>query len=422
MTARWTRPQWCWLLYDVANAAFALVVRAVFAPLFFMLCAKDLWPKELATGYWGLVSSAAGIVAGVFSLYCGALADARGRRKGFLGLFLALGVAATLGLCRTGAGDGVAILWLYFGSLASYMIANSFYDSLLFAVAAPRDFHRLSSTAYGWGYVGGLIPFLLCLAVGWLLKDEFHTAKVAFVIGGVWWAALSVPLFAGVREKPEMRTVRWYDGFRELFRTARELGRYREALLFLVAYFLYIDGVSTILLMATPISVEIGIGQTVLLLTMLGVQIVGCPGTLLFGRLAERFGARRMVYAALAIYVVTALLVGGMTLTADTGVKTRLFLAVALLIATAQGGIQSLSRSLFGMLVPPEKASEFFGVYNIFGKFTTIVGPVLIYCASRWLGRSEYGVVMLIVPFVLGGWLLSRVKFPEEAKENDEIV
>ena len=415
MTTQWTKPQWCWLLYDVANAAFALVVRAVFAPLFFMLCAKDLWPDGLATGYWGLVSSAAGIAAGVCSLYCGALADACGRRKGFFGFFLALGVGATLGLCLTGRGDGEAILWLYFGALASYMIANSFYDSLLFAVAAPRDFHRLSTVAYGWGYVGGLVPFLGCLAAGWLLKDEFRTAKVAFVIAGAWWAALSLPLFAGVRENAaERRAVRWYDGFRELLRTGRELKHYRGALLFLVAYFLYIDGVSTILLMATPISVEIGISQMVLLLTMLGVQVVGCPSTILFGRLAQRFGARRMVYWALAVYVATAALVGGMTLTAHTGVKTALFGLVALLIATAQGGIQSLSRSLFGMLVPPEKASEFFGIYNIFGKFTTIVGPVLIYCASRLLGRSEYGVVMLIVPFVLGGWLLSKVKFPKE--------
>ena len=410
---RWTVPQFCWLLYDVANAAFALVVRAVFAPLFFMDCAGALWPDGRATAYWGLVSSASGIAAGVISLYCGALADARRRRKGALGFFVLTGVAATLLLPLAGKGDGVMILICYFAGLASYMAANSFYDSLLFAVAHPSDFHRLSTQAYGWGYVGGLIPFLVCLAVGFLLGNPAETARVAFVIGAIWWGGLTLPLLFGVKEAGAAAPrVRWYEGFRVLCHTVRELGHCRGAVLFLVAYFLYIDGVSTILLMATPISVDIGIKQTHLLLTMLGVQLVGCPCTILFGRLAARFGARRMVYAALAVYIVTALLVGVMTLTESVAVKTGLFLGVALLIAAAQGGIQSLSRSLFGMLIPAEKASEFFGIYNIFGKFTTIVGPVLIYAASLWWGRTEYGIILLIVPFVLGGTLLSRVKFP----------
>ncbi len=410
-----SRPQFCWLLYDVANAAFALVVRAVFAPLFFMYCAGALWPEGRATGYWGLVSSAAGIVAGFFSLYLGALADARGRRKAALGGFVLLGVAATLGLCGVGVGDGWQILLLYFGALASYMIANSFYDSLLLSVTVPSNFHRLSTLAYGWGYVGGVIPFAVCLLLGQMLENPLTMARVAFAIGAVWWGLLSLPVLLGVREHHGARPeTRWYQGFRELARTARELSRYRNALLFLVAYFLYIDGVSTILLMATPISVDIGIDSKLLLATMLGLQLVGFPCTIFFGRLAERFGARRMVYVALVIYGMMALGVGAMTLSRDAEVKRALFLLVALLIGTAQGGIQSLSRSLFGSLVPAARAAEFFGMYNIFGKFTTVLGPVLIYFAGCWWGRAEYGIVLLIVPFALGGWLLSRVRFPEK--------
>ncbi len=414
---RLTRPQWCWLAYDPGNAAFALVVRAVFAPLFFMECARGAWSDADATGYWGLVSSAAGVAAGFFSLYLGAVADARGRRKVALGMFVLLGVLAGIGLCWTGPGDDRAILLLYFTALAAYMIGNSFYDALLLSVAKPSEFHFLSSFAYGCGYVGGMIPFLVCLAWGWYSRDSLGTAYAAFVIASIWWGVFTLPLLLGVRETPGKRLdTRWFDGFRELAATVRELGKYRNALLFLVAYFLYIDGVSTILLMATPISVDIGMPQWLLLATILGLQVIGFPSTVGFGSLARRVGARRMVYAALLLYVLTALLIGLLSISETYEVRIGLFLAAALLIALAQGGIQSLSRSLFGMLIPQEKAAEFFGVYNIFGKFTTILGPVLVYLAGRWWGHTEYGIVLLIVPFAAGGLLLSRVRFPDNAK------
>ena len=166
--------------------------------------------------------------------------------------------------------------------------------------------------------------------------------------------------------------------------------------------------------MATPISVEIGMSETLLMVVILGLQVIGFPATVFSGVLARHFGVRKIVYAALVLYIITASLIGVLSLCSNYQSKLIIFLTAALLIALAQGGIQSLSRSLFGLLIPPAKAAEYFGVYNIFGKFTTVLGPVLIYLVSLIWQRSEYGIVLLVVPFTVGGVLLSRVEFPEK--------
>lgn len=409
---RLNKTQWCWLLYDPGNAAFALLVRAVFAPLFFMLCAQNHWSESVATGNWGIVCSLAGIAAGALSLFFGALADAGACRKRYLAVATAVGIVATLGLAMVS--DYRAVLVLYFIALAAFMAGNSFYDSLLVSVAKAHEFSFLSTFAYGFGYLGGFIPFVLILGAGAFIKDSVLTARAAFVLAAVWWGVFTVPLMLAVREQVSTRQpIPWYHGFAQLCKTLAEIACCRNALIFLIAYFLYIDGVSTILLMATPISVDIGMSQMLLMLTILGLQVIGFPATIGFGLLARRFGARKMVYTALTLYVITAVLIGILALCENYHTKLILFLSAALLIALAQGGIQSLSRSLFGTLIPEGKAAEFFGVYNIFGKFTTVLGPVLVCIAGRLWGESVYGIVMLIVPFLLGGWLLSKVKFPD---------
>ncbi len=411
---RLDKPQWCWLLYDPGNAAFALLVRAVFAPLFFLFCVKiqGHWSESEATANWALTCSLSGVAAGILSLYFGALADAAGRRKLALAIASFGGSTATLALAFTS--DYRCVLVLYFAALAAYMAGNSFYDSLLVFVASPAEYSLLSSFAYGFGYLGGLLPFIGILTLGLLLKDKIVIARCAFILAAVWWAVFTIPLLCKVQEKAagESRQLRWYDGFRQLWISLKHAFGNRNIRIFLIAYFLYIDGVSTILLMATPISVEIGIGENLLMAVMLMLQIIGLPATIFVGRWASRWNARNVVYILLLFYILAAVLVGGLSLTVKYEIKLGLFLAVALLIALAQGGIQALSRSLFGLLVPPGQAAEFFSVYNIFGKFTTLLGPVLIYLSSMWLGRSEYGVVMLIVPFLLGGWMLKKVDFP----------
>lgn len=407
---RLNKAQWCWLLYDPGNAAFALLVRAVFAPLFFMACARGVWSESAATANWGIVCSAAGVFAGVCSLYFGALADAYARRKMALTISTAIGAAATLLLAAVS--DHRFILIVYFIALAAYMVSNSFYDSLLISVARPEEFSWLSTFAYGFGYLGGLVPFLGILIGAFFIKESLLVARISFVTAAVWWVLFTLPLLFKVRENSEgVHQVCWYDGFRQLAKTLCEVGKNHNVRVFLIAYFLYIDGVSTILLMATPISVEIGMSETLLMMTILGLQVIGFPATVAAGVLARKFGARTIVYLELGSYIVTAALIGVLTLLTDFRSKVAVFLLAALFIALSQGGIQALSRSLFGTLIPPGKAAEYFGVYNIFGKFTTILGPVLIYAVSQFWQRSEYGIVLLIVPFTIGGILLSRVDF-----------
>ncbi len=416
---KFTRAQSGWILYDVANAAFALSVRTVFAPLFFMTISTGAIPADRATSLLLYAASAAGLAAGVLAPWLGTLADARGNRKTYLGWFLAAGLAATFGLCLAGPGDVWPVLALYFFGMVAYMGANSFYDSLLMDVASRGSCHKISSVAYAWGYIGGMIPFVIALGVVFLWEERpLAGMKAAFVIAALWWAFFSIPLFRNVRERRRDCGGRLspMDGFRRLASTAREIGRYRNAVIFLIAYFLYIDGVGTIAMAATPISVGIGISREWLLGTILALQLIGCPFTILYGRLSRKVPARKLIYLAIGVYLAIALLVGLLPLLPDPRQKLVVFLLAAFLIGTSQGGIQSLSRSLFSRLIPRERAAEFFGFYNIFGKFTTVLGPVLVGIAVSRFHCSEYGILMLAVPFLAGGWLLSRVKIPGEGE------
>lgn len=416
-----TRAQLSWICYDMANAAFALIVRTVYAPLFFKGYSAEGMDETLATSIWGYVSAGAGLAAGVIAPWLGSVADANSGRKRYLFFFLFLGIVATLALCLTGRGDATPMLIFYFTALVAYMASNSFYDALLPDIAPRGASDKLSSLAYAWGYIGGVIPFLVCLGVSLLLKDAPGIAfRFAFIAAAVWWIALAVPMFRLVheRKRPASRKIGALDGLRKLWRTGREIGKHRDAALFLVAYFLYIDGVGTILLMATPISVDIGIPADWLLLTILALQFLAFPFTILYGVFARKFGARRMLYTAIGVYVAIALLVGLIPLCDSPGAKRGIFLVAAFLIGTSQGGIQSLSRSFFTRLIPNGQSAEFFGFYNIFGKFTTILGPLLVGFAGWLFASSEIGIALLAIPFLLGACLLAKVRLPSERRRG----
>lgn len=404
-----------WVAYDMANAAYALIVRTVFAAIFFKYCADGIWGKENTTAYWGYICSLAGIAAGAVSITLGFFADKHNCKKKYLAFFVLAGVLATAGTAFVQQGMAWWVLGLSFISLGCYMSANSFYDSLLIAAAPVSLRDKLSSFAYACGYVGGVIPFIPCLVLSFLMSDKIMAIRYSFFIAAFWWLLLTLPMLFLLKEKKENterdRSLNFVSNFKELLKN-------RNVLLFLVAYFLYIDGVGTIYTMASPIAADIGITTPQLLAVILGLQFLAFPCTLFYGRLSDRFHPRNLVLAAIGIYVLISLLALLLAIPLFKEYRLGIFITLAVLIGTSQGGIQSLSRSLFSRIVPADKAAEFYGFYNLFGKFTTIVGPLLVGMATALWGKAELGIAFLAVPFLAGGYLLTKVDFSTEGNKT----
>ncbi len=406
--------QRAWALYDPGNAAYALIVRTVFAPFFFKYCVADSFSDAESTSTWGIIASLSGIAAGIIAPGLGVFADSFRIKKYLLAFFVFTGVMSTALLGFTDRGAVTSVITLSFISLGSYMIANSFYDSLLIDVAPRGKRDELSSWAYAWGYVGGIVPFIICLAVVKVagMNDILAASRFAFIFSGVWWTALTLPMLRQVRERrrhPDDREkLYWGAAFRRVFAN-------RNVMIFLIAYFLYIDGVGTIYLLATPIAQDIGISTSLIMFTVLGLQFLAFPCTIAYGRLSRRVAVRRLIWMAIGVYMVIALLAGLLPLLPSYREKLVVFLILAALIGSSQGGIQALSRSLYSRLIPAKNAAEFFGVYNLFGKFTTIMGPLLVGLSTWMWGRAEYGIMMLVFLFGSGALLLGKVEIPATA-------
>lgn len=399
-----------WVVYDMANAAYALIVRTVFAAILFKYCADDVWGKENTTAYWGYICSIAGMVAGAVSITLGYRADKFHCKKTYLAAFVLTGVLATSAMAFMEKGMAWGVLLLSFISLGCYMSANSFYDSLLLEVAPKELRDRLSSLAYACGYIGGVIPFIPCLILSAVMADKIAAVRISFIIAACWWGVLTLPVLFKVKEKEQENerndSLNFISNFKELLKN-------KNILLFLIAYFLYIDGVGTIYTMAAPIATDIGITTAQLLIVILCLQFLAIPFTLLYGKLSVRFHPRNLVLAAIGIYVVIALLALLLALPSLKDHRLLIFIILAFLIGTSQGGIQSLSRSLFSRIVPAAKAAELFGFYNLFGKFTTIVGPLLVGLATLLWGKAELGIAFLALPFLAGAFLLTKVDFTQ---------
>ncbi len=407
-----------WVLYDWANSAFVLTMTAIFPIFFLSFSGSGLAPGQ-ATQRFAWTSSLALLVVALLAPVLGALADYAGIKKRLLGIFLALGAAATAAMFLLRQGDWLTAAVLF--GLANIGAQGSFvfYDSLLPHVAREHEMDRVSTTGYAIGYLGSSILLVLQLAV--ILKPALFglpsgdglPTRLAFLSVAVWWVLFSVPLFLRVREPPprleadERGEVSPADAvhvaFRRVGETFHELKRYREALLMLVAFLVYNDGIGTIIRMAAIYGAEIGIGQTDLMGAILAVQLIGIPFAFLFGALAGRFGARRMILAGLGVYVAIAVL-GFFMRTAPH------FWLLAILVGMVQGGTQGLSRSLFASLIPRHKSAEFFSFYGVLEKFAGILGPAIFGLTSALTGSSRPAILSVIAFFLVGGFLLTRVR------------
>jgi UMF1 family MFS transporter len=397
--------QWAWGLTAWANHAFITTVAVGLFPIFF----DKYWASGLSgttsTFYLGLTNSSANFAVMLIAPWLGALADRRGQKKLWFGIFTLLGGLATARLALVGRGQWELALLAYgLGSLG-FWAGSSFQDALITQVAEPRESNRVSAFGFALGYLGGGILFvvnvLLVTHPAWFkLSDAAAAMRVAFLGVAAWWVLFSVPLFRYVREAPPVaERTSWH----ELVETMRRVLRDRPVLNFLLGYWLYIDGISTVQLMAVDFGTKLGFPSNALITALLLVQFISFPCALLFGRLGDRIGTRRAIYLGLAVFV-------ALTAYAYFMRSVSQFYVLAAIVGTVQGGVQALSRSYFMRLIPRERSGEYFGFYNMLAKFAAVLGPAAMGIVALTTGNQRLSILVLILFFVIGGWLLSRVR------------
>ncbi|HEU4700106.1 MAG TPA: MFS transporter [Gemmatimonadales bacterium] len=411
-----------WAMYDWANSAMmTIVVTAVF-PIYFASVAAAGLPPTVATQRFSVATTLGLAVIAVLAPILGALADYGAAKLRLLGAFLLLGAGATAAMFWIERGDWALALFLFILANVGANGSFVFYDALLPHVARPDEMDRVSTAGYALGYVGGGLLLLVSLAMiqrpglfglphgaGLTPAQATLPARLSFLLTGLWWIGFSIPLFRRVRE-PAPTPRRPEDAGRsavaaslaQLGRTLRELARYRQALLLLVAFLIYNDGIGTIIRMATIYGTELGLGQGAMIAAIVLVQFVGIPFAFLFGMLAGRIGAKRAIFLGLLVYVAIGVLGYYMQTSRD-------FLVLATLVGVVQGGTQALSRSLFASMIPRQKSGEFFGFFSVFEKFAGIFGPLVFSLVIAWTGSSRLSILSVIGFFVVGGLLLAGV-------------
>ena len=407
-----------WAMYDVANSAFSTTVITAIFPVYFTSVAAAGLPPGEATRLIARTTTIALATSAVLAPFLGALADYAPIKKRLLGLFMAIGCIAAGCLALVGRGDWfLAAICFGIGNVG-FTASLTFYDSLLPHIARDDDIDRVSTGGYALGYLGGGV--LLALNVAWILspatfglRDAPQASRLSFASVALWWFLFSIPLFRRVPE-PTTRAGRGAQSLAALtaaslaglVHTIRELSRYRNALLLLVAFVIYADGIGTIQRLATSYGAELGIEQGALITAILLVQFAGVPFAFLFGMLAGRIGAKASVFVGLGVYVI-------LTIAAYYMKTERDFYILAFMVATVQGGTQALSRSLFASMIPKARSSEFFGFFSIFEKFGAILGPAVFEMASRTTGSSRNAILSVVVFFVAGAAVLALVDVRE---------
>ena len=402
------RPVIAWALCDWANSAFATTVMAGFFPVFF----KQYWSAgteaAVSTFQLGLANGIGSLVIALLAPLLGAMADRGGARVRMLAFFTLLGALMTALLYTVGQGQWFAAGLIYLMAGIGFSGGVIFNDALLVDVSQPREFDLVSAYGYSLGYAGGGLLLVVNAAMvanpaSFGLADAAAAVRIAFPMVAGWWLLFTVPALLWVREQKPARPLALpaaaVAGFRELRATIAEVRRYRPLLWFLLAYWMYIDGVNTIIKMAVDYGLSLGFPQQSLIAALLITQFVAFPAALAFGWIGGRIGARNGIFIAIAIY-------SAATIAAFWMRDINHFYLLAGTIGLVQGGIQSLSRSYFASLIPPGKQGEFFGFYNMMGKFAAVLGPLMVGVTALIANDTRYGMLSIIVLFAGGAWLL----------------
>lgn len=394
-----------WILYDVGNSAFVLLV-ATLIPIFFNALAEEGGLSSVDyLAYWGYAASAVTIITAVLSPILGTLADTRGFKKPIFILCLVVGVA---GCCAMGlAKTWLPFLLIFVFAKVGFSGSLVFYDSMLSDVTTPDRMDVVSSRGYAWGYIGSCVPFVVCLALvlgsGAIGLSQMTALNIALFITAAWWLAMTLPLLKTYRQlhyvEVEKHAIR--QSFARIGHTLRHLHEDKQVFWFLLAFFCYIDGVYTIIDMATAYGTALGLDTTGLLLALLVTQIVAFPSALIFGRLSAKYPSTTLIPVCIAAYAGIALFAFFLT-------QQWQFWVLAFVVGMFQGGVQALSRSHFAKIIPPEKSGEYFGLFDICGKGASFLGTMIVSVGSQLTGSANVGVGSLIVLFVVG-FVLFRV-------------
>jgi UMF1 family MFS transporter len=424
-----------WVLYDVANSAFILTVITVLFPILYELVfmaphVSDGIAKYIMVGgeevlnpaytsFWEdgsrifkYLTSFIALTVAVFSPLMGAWSNYRGNKKKFFKIFLTIGIIGGVGIAIPGY-DWVILLCLFTISSLGYNFTNVLYDAFLVDVTSEERMDEVSATGYAWGYIGSLVPFFVgiipyaLVTFGILDESLSHIAiSFAFIISIIWWAYYSLPIIRDVDQTYNIEQVDNSLGlsFGRLRETFKDIRKYRMIFIFLIAYLLFIDVVNTVIRLATNIGGDLGIGSATMLGVIVMVQVIAFPSAILYSKMIKKFGGKAMLFYGIFVYAVAVFIVYKITI--DT---TYLMWVVGAIVGTAQGGIQSLSRSFFAKMVPVEKSNDFFGFFSVFGRFGGIISPFIIASFQASIGINQ-SVLLLLVPLGIAAIILIFVK------------
>lgn len=401
-----SRQEKSWILYDCGNSAYSMAITTALLPVYFGMFKSG---SSMDLGYFNSIAS---ILVALLSPILGTIADYKDTKKRFFVFFAILGIVFTSALAVVPIGQWQLLIVFYIITAVGFSGSNIFYDSFLVDITSNDRMDKVSSNGFAYGYIASVIPFTISLGLIYLLgMDEFIGYKLGFVITALWWGLFTIPLIRNVKQihyiEKEPKPIK--NSFTRLFKTFKNIKQHKLVMLFMLAYFFYIDGVGTIIKMAVPYAQSV-LGRDffdmfVLLGILLVIQLIAFPCALIYGTLAKKYSARRMLIIGIITYIIATIYAFRMDSLAE------LFVLGAM-IGSAQGGVQALSRSYYAKLIPKKQSNEFFGFYNVFGKFAAITGPFIMSITTDITGNARYSILSILPLFIIG--LLLILKLPSD--------
>ena len=410
-----TKTERSWILYDCGNSAYSIAITTALLPVYFAMF-KGSGSMDL--GYYNSIAS---IIIAILAPILGTIADYRHYKKRFFAFFFLVGVVFTAALAVVPNGQVATLVIFYIVTCIGFAGANIFYDAFLVDVSGNERMDRVSSSGFAYGYIASVIPFAISLGVILIVgMDNMLGYQLGFGITAVWWGLFTIPMLKNVKQihyiEHEKNPVA--SSFMRLGKTFANIRKYKLVFSFLIAYFMYIDGVDTIIKMCVPYSTDVlGLdsGNVFLLLgILLVIQIIAFPFALMYGRLAKRYGTKRMIIVAIITYI-------GACIFASLMFDIWNVFILGVLIGSAQGGIQALSRSYYAKLIPKKNSNEFFGFYNIFGKFAAIIGPFLMALIATLTGIPRLSIFAILPLFIVGLILMIRLPEADKLEAAEEV-